>query len=59
MLMETVRDYAAMSEVGASVIFADAMKKLAKGEPTPFLPASYLWRHPDYRFVYTTDKIAL
>ena len=32
---------------------------LAKGEPTPFLPASYLWRHPDYRLVYTTDKIAL
>ena len=27
------------------------------GEPTPFLPASYLWRHPDYRLVYTTDKI--
>ena len=31
----------------------------AKGAPTPFLPASYLWRHPDYRLVYTTDKIAL
>ena len=31
----------------------------AKGEPTPFLPASYLWRHSDYRLVYTTDKIAL
>ena len=30
MLTETVRDYAAMSEVGASVIFADAMRKLAK-----------------------------
>ena len=30
-----------------------------KGRPTPFLPASYLWRHPDYRLVYTTDKIAL
>jgi len=29
------------------------------GEPTPFLPASYLWRHPDYRLVYTTDKIVL
>ena len=29
------------------------------GEPTPFLPASYLWRHPDYRLVYTTDKISL
>ena len=27
------------------------------GEPTPFLPASYLWRHPDFRLVYTTDKI--
>ena len=31
----------------------------AKGSPTPFLPASYLWRHPDYHLVYTTDKIAL
>ena len=30
-----------------------------KGGPTPFLPASYLWRHPDYRLVYTTDKITL
>ena len=29
------------------------------GEPTPFLPASYLWRHPDFRLVYTADKIAL
>ena len=29
------------------------------GEPTPFLPASYLWRHPDYQLVYTTDKISL
>ena len=31
----------------------------AKGSPSPFLPASYLWRHPDYRLVYTTDKIEL
>ena len=29
------------------------------GEPTSFLPASYLWRHPDYRLIYTTDKISL
>ena len=29
------------------------------GAPTPFLPASYLWRHPDYRLIYTTDKIKL
>ena len=29
------------------------------GEPTPFLPASYLWRHPDFRLVYTRDKIAI
>jgi hypothetical protein len=29
------------------------------GSPTPFLPASYLWRHPDFRLVYTTDKIRL
>ncbi len=31
----------------------------AKGRPTPFLPASYLWRHPDFRLVYTADKITL
>ena len=31
----------------------------AKGTPTPFLPASYLWRHPDYHLIYTKDKIAL
>ena len=31
----------------------------AKGAPTPFLPASYLWRHPDYHLIYTVDKIAL
>ena len=29
------------------------------GEPTPFLPASYLWRHHDFRLVYTMDKIRL
>jgi len=29
------------------------------GEPTPFLPASYLWHHPDYHLIYTTDRIAL
>ncbi len=29
------------------------------GEPTPFLPASYLWRHHDYHLIYTTDKIAI
>lgn len=23
----------------------------------PFLPESYLWRHPDFRLIYTTDKI--
>ena len=31
----------------------------AKGLPTPFLPASYLWRHPDYHLVYTADRISL
>ena len=31
----------------------------SKGAPTPFLPASYLWRHPDYHLIYTTDKIEL
>ncbi len=29
----------------------------AKGRPTPSLPASYLWRHPDFRLIYTADKI--
>ena len=29
------------------------------GLPTPFLPASYLWRHPDFHLVYTADKIRL
>jgi len=32
---------------------------IAKDRPTPFLPASYLWRHPDFRLIYTVDKIAL
>jgi len=32
---------------------------IEKGRPTPFLPASYLWHHPDFRLVYTTDKIQL
>ena len=29
------------------------------GAPTPRLPASYLWGHPDFRLVYTMDKIRL
>ena len=32
---------------------------IAKDRPTPFLPASYLWWHPDFRLIYTVDKIAL
>jgi glucosamine-6-phosphate deaminase len=32
---------------------------MARGGPTPFLPASYLWEHPDFRLVYTVDKIKL
>ena len=32
---------------------------IAKGRSTPFLPASYLWEHPDFRLIYTTDKISL
>ena len=32
---------------------------IAKGSPTPFLPASYLWRHSDFRLIYTTDKIQI
>ena len=29
------------------------------GEPTPFLPATYLWRHPDFRLIYTADKVLM
>ena len=29
------------------------------GKPTPFLPASYLWRHPDFRLIYTVDKVSM
>jgi len=29
------------------------------GKPTPLLPASYLWRHPDFRLIYTSDKVSL
>jgi len=32
---------------------------MERGSPTPFLPASYLWKHPDFRLVYTADKIKL
>ena len=32
---------------------------ISRGHPTPFLPASYLWRHPDFRLIYTVDKINL
>ena len=44
--------------------FAEQQKPLCdifarRGEPTPFLPASYLWRHPDYHLIYTKDKITL
>ena len=43
--------------------FAEQQKPLrdiiARGTPTPLLPASYLWRHPDYHLIYTADKITL
>ena len=43
--------------------FAEQEKPLddivSKGSPTPFLPASYLWRHPDFHLIYTADKITL
>ena len=44
--------------------FAEQQKPLCdifarRGEPTPFLPASYLWRHPDYHLIYTKDTITL
>ena len=32
---------------------------IERGRPTPFLPASYLWEHPDFRLIYTADKISL
>ena len=30
---------------------------IAKGCSTPFLSASYLWKHPDFRLIYTMDKM--
>jgi len=43
--------------------FAEQEKPLraicALDAPTPRLPASYLWRHPDFRLIYTADRIAL
>jgi hypothetical protein len=30
---------------------------IANGRSTPFLPASYLWDHPDFRLIYTMDRI--
>ncbi|MBR1589205.1 MAG: hypothetical protein IJ658_12880 [Kiritimatiellae bacterium] len=47
MMAETVGNCEAMGPVGASLV------------PAPFLPASCLWRHPGYRLVCTTGKIAL
>jgi len=32
---------------------------IEKGRPTPFLPASYLWEHPDFRLIYTADRISI
>ncbi len=32
---------------------------MARGRPTPFLPASYLWQHPDFHLIFTADKITL
>ena len=32
---------------------------MARGRPTPFLPASYLWSHPDFHLIFTADKISL
>ena len=32
---------------------------IAKDRPTPFLPASYLWRHQDFRLIYTADKVSM
>jgi glucosamine-6-phosphate deaminase len=32
---------------------------IAHGRPTPSLPASYLWGHPDFRLIYTGDRIRL
>ena len=32
MLIESIKDYAAMSSVGASILFEEAMRKIAKGE---------------------------
>ena len=48
MTIELVKNYGAMSAIIAR-----------NGEPTPFLPASYLWRHPDFRLISTADKVLM
>ena len=32
---------------------------IEKGRPTQFLPASYLWGHPDFRLIHTMNTIVL
>ena len=50
----------AETEAAKLLLIQGAVMGFARGgEPTPFLPASYLWRHPDYHLIYTTDKIAI
>lgn len=48
MLIETTRDYASMSSVGASLIFADAMERIVKGERYNLgLATGYSYRQGD------------
>ena len=54
-----------MSAVGASILFDEAMRKIAKGArfnlglATGNTMISLYGRHPDFRLVYTVDKITL
>ena len=65
MTTETAKDYDAMSAVGASILFDEVMRKIAKGErfnlglATGNTMISLYGRHPDFRLVYTVDKITL
>ena len=54
-----------MSAVGASILFDEVMRKIAKGErfnlglATGNTMISLYGCHPDFRLIYTADKITL
>ena len=65
MTLEPAKDFDAMSAVGASILFDEAMRKIAKGErfnlglATGNTMISLYGCHPDFRLIYTADKITL